>query len=77
VETIPPRTRQRPGEAIKAHTEAAERRIADCDKRLAKYRQLLDRDEADVALVSVWSRRSKENAFGPSRSWARWCQASN
>lgn len=40
-------------EAAEARAEAARRKIADCDSRLAKYRQALDAG-ADAAVVATW-----------------------
>jgi len=42
-----------PDDAAEARAEAARRKIADCDQRLAKYRQVLD-SGADVAVVAGW-----------------------
>ena len=38
---------------MEARAEAARRKIADCDSRLAKYRQALDAG-ADAAVVATW-----------------------
>jgi site-specific DNA recombinase len=41
-------------DADRARMEAAERKLSDCDQRMAKYRHLLDTDGADVVLVAGW-----------------------
>ena len=43
-----------PNDEAEARAEAARRKIADCDKRLAKYRQTLDADGALAATVAGW-----------------------
>lgn len=40
-------------DAAEARREAARRKLADCDQRLAKYRQALDAG-ADAAVVAGW-----------------------
>jgi len=40
-------------EAAEARSEAARRKIADCDHRLAKYRQVLDAG-AEASVVAAW-----------------------
>ena len=42
-----------PDDAAEARAEAARRKIADCDARLAKYRQALDAG-ADATVVASW-----------------------
>ena len=42
-----------PDDAAEARAEAARRKIADCDQRLARYRQALDAG-ADAAVVASW-----------------------
>jgi hypothetical protein len=51
-----------------ARAETARRKIADCDQRLAKYRQTLDAG-ADATVVAGWM-RSRESASGLNRSSA-------
>jgi site-specific DNA recombinase len=46
---------QEPDEATVARREAAERRLADCDARLAKYRAALEAG-ADAVVVAGWMR---------------------
>lgn len=42
-----------PDDASEARAEGARRKIADCDQRLARYRQALD-SGADAAVVAGW-----------------------
>jgi hypothetical protein len=46
-----------------ARAEAARRKIADCDRRLAKYRKLIDAD-ADPAVVAGWMAEVRGERLG-------------
>ncbi len=48
-----PRRRRRRSDADQARVEAAQRKLADCDRRLAKYRKALDAG-ADPVVVAGW-----------------------
>jgi len=62
-----------PSDADEATVEAARRKLADCDQRLAKYRAALD-NGADPTIVSTWisevqgERLAAERAVAASRS---------
>ena len=48
---------QEPDGAIAARAEAAKRKVADCDSRLAWYRKALEKGEAEIRALGALSER--------------------